>query len=181
MTNNTSSVRFNYDFFNKTIVGTKASFDKASKGFGPAYEELAAKMAEHPDFTCVVKEPKKPAKPKQTYKGMDIPFMVDYLTAINDSTTLKTLNDVIDFAEKAGRSKYPLAKRVFFDAYDCFDYADAQRVVNDFRYQQTLTEAARMALKNSVAPMNSTNSDKKKEPNVSVDNTAEDAVLSTAA
>ena len=57
MTNNTSSVRFNYDFFNKTIVGTKASFDKASKGFGPAYEELATKMAEHPDFICAVKEP----------------------------------------------------------------------------------------------------------------------------
>ena len=131
MTNNTSSVRFNYDFFKKTIVGTKASFDKASKGFGPAYVELAAKMAEHPDFTCVVKEPKKPAKPKQTYKGMDIPFMVDYLTAINDSTTLKTLNDVIDFAEKAGRSKYPLAKRVLFDAYECFDYVEAKRVVDD--------------------------------------------------
>lgn len=107
--------------------------------------------------------------------------MVDYLTAINDSTTLKTLNDVIDFAEKAGRSKYPLAKRVFFDAYSEFDYADAQRVVNDYRYKQTLTEAARMALENSVAPMNSTNSDEKKEPNVSVDNAVEDDVLSKAA
>ena len=141
MTNNTSSVRFNYDFFNKTIVGTKASFDKASKGFGPAYEELAAKMAEHPDFTCSVKEPKKPAKPKQTYQGMDIPFMRDYLTVIDDYVTLNVLNDVIDFAEKAGRSKYPLAKRVFLGSVKNFDYTVAKSEVERYRHQQMIEMA----------------------------------------
>ncbi len=137
----TNSVRFTYDFANKTIVGTKASFDKAGKGYGPVYDELADKMAKHPTFTCVVKAPQKPAKPKQTYRGMDIPFMRDYLLALGDNITLKTMDDVIAFAEKNGGSKYPLAKRVLFDAYECFDYVEAKRVVDDYRYQQLLGKA----------------------------------------
>lgn len=55
-TSSKSAVRFTIDFFNKTITGTKASFDKAGKGFGAEYEELTAKMAAHPDFELRVKE-----------------------------------------------------------------------------------------------------------------------------
>ena len=45
MTNKTASTtRFTLDFFNKTISGTKASFNKANKGFGAEYEELTSKM-----------------------------------------------------------------------------------------------------------------------------------------
>ena len=40
-TNSTNTVRFTVDFIKKTITGTKASFNKASTGFGPIYEELA--------------------------------------------------------------------------------------------------------------------------------------------
>ena len=135
------SVRFTLNFSNGTIVGTKASFDKAGKGYGPIYDELVALMAKHPTFGVEIKAPKKPAKAKQTYKGMDIPFMVDYLTATNDNITLKTLNDVIAFAEATGKSKYPFAKRVFFDANDRFDYVEAKRVVDEYRLHQTLVEA----------------------------------------
>ena len=42
-----STVRFTINFIEKQIIGTKASFDKASKGFGPIYEELADKAAKH--------------------------------------------------------------------------------------------------------------------------------------
>ena len=51
-----SAVRFTLNFFDKTITGTKASFNKANKGFGPEYEELTSKMAAHPDFTLVADE-----------------------------------------------------------------------------------------------------------------------------
>lgn len=43
-----STVRFTINFIKKQIIGTKASFDKASKGSGPIYEELAEKVAKHP-------------------------------------------------------------------------------------------------------------------------------------
>ena len=145
MATSTVSVRFTLNFANKTIVGTKASFDKAGKGYGPVYEELADKLARHPDFVCVLKEPKKPAKPKQTYKGMDVPFIRDYLAARNDESTLNTLDAVLAFAEKNDESKYPLAKRVLFEAYKCFDYVEAKRIVNEYRYQRMLDSADTLA------------------------------------
>ena len=50
----TISERFIIDFINKKIIGTKASFDKASKGSGAIYEELATKVAKHPAFELVI-------------------------------------------------------------------------------------------------------------------------------
>ena len=48
-----SNVRFTINFFEQTITGTKASFSKAGKGFGPEYEELTSKMAAHPGFAKI--------------------------------------------------------------------------------------------------------------------------------
>ena len=82
---------FAVDFFNSKITGTKASFNKASKGNGPAYEELTALIARHPDFTLVVKEPKKQStKAKRTYNGMDFDFMEAYIeTRVNADQLMK--------------------------------------------------------------------------------------------
>ena len=85
-----SAVRFTLNFFDKTITGTKASFNKANKGFGPEYEELTSKMAAHPDFTLVVKEQKtKTTKAKRTYEGMDYKFMEDYIATFEDASLMK--------------------------------------------------------------------------------------------
>ena len=72
----TISERFIIDFLRKQIIGTKASFDKASKGTGAIYEELATKVAKHPDFKLVVKEQKKHiSKPKKVYDGLTFEFI----------------------------------------------------------------------------------------------------------
>lgn len=142
-----TSVRFTLNFAAKTIVGTKASFDKASKASGPVYMELMALIEKHPTFGFEVKAPKEPSKPKQTYKGMDIAFILDFLTANDDTITLKTVNDVIAYADKMGMSKYPLAKRVLFETYDSFDFTNAKELVNEYRYQQTRKQADEMAAK----------------------------------
>ena len=144
MTNNTSSVRFNYDFFKKTIVGTKASFDKASKGFGPAYEELAAKMAEHPDFTCVVKEQKKrTTKQKETYDGMNIEWMRTYIRMKNNAEFSKRFEQAVQFAKNSKRSVYPLAKKFFLKEFTKngvvnFDYAKAREEVQAYLVEKTV-------------------------------------------
>ena len=86
-TSTNSAVRFTIDFFKQTIIGTKASFAKAGKGFGPEYEELTAKMAAHPTFTLTVKEQKhKATSAKKTYEGMDFKFMEDYIATFEDAT-----------------------------------------------------------------------------------------------
>ena len=148
---NSVAVRFTLDFANKAIVGSKASYDKAGKGSGEIYKELVSLMVKHPDFVCVVKEPKKPAKPKQTYKGMDIPFILDYLAAVKDAKTLKTVNDVIAFADAMKKHSYPLVKRVLFDAYEEFDYTSAKKIVNHYRHSQMLINAAKKAVEDAAA------------------------------
>ena len=150
MSTKNSSVRFTLDFADKTIVGTKASFTKAGKGFGPVYDELVALMAKHPDFECDVKEPKQPAKPKQSYKGMDIDFIKDFFAAIGLITELNNLNKVLAFAEKDKKSKYPLAKRMLFDAVPEFNYVSAKEEVAEYRHKRTLEHAGVLKVKESI-------------------------------
>ena len=84
-----SAVRFTLNFFEKTITGTKASFNKANKGFGPEYEELTSKMAAHPDFTLEVKEQKtKTTKAKRTYTGLNYKFMEEFFLTQKNSKEL---------------------------------------------------------------------------------------------
>ncbi len=146
MTTNSSSVRFTFNFGAKTIVGTKASFDKASKGYGPIYEELTRKMAEHPTFGIEVKAPKKPAKEKQTYKGMDVKFMLDYASAVGEASFRADMEAVRDFAKSADKSVYPLIKRMFMEHYAPatdvrFAYAAAKVIVSNYRYKGIITAA----------------------------------------
>ena len=88
-TNTTNSVRFTVNFISKTIIGTNASFNKASTGFGPIYEELAEKVAKHPDFKLVVKEQKtKTTKAKRTYEGMDVSLTVSFSFRFGTTTSV---------------------------------------------------------------------------------------------
>ena len=133
-----SNVRFTLDFFKKTITGTKASFNKANKGFGPEYEELTAKMAAHPDFSLVVKEQKtKTTKSKRTYEGMDFKFMEDYIATFEDVSLAKEYEAVKQMAEDCGTKAYPLTKKWFLgkfsDMEGGFNMDEAKKDIADFR------------------------------------------------
>lgn len=150
MSYSTSSKRFTLDFAKKAILGTKASYDKAGKGYGPIYDELVALLTAHPDFACVVKEPKEPAKPKRTYKGMDIPFMRDYLSAVGNDSTLKTIDALIANAKEEKLSSYPDVKREFFGACPEFDYAVAKKIVSEYRHAKTVAAAMKASATNTA-------------------------------
>ena len=133
-----SAVRFTLNFFDKTITGTKASFNKANKGFGPEYEELTSKMAAHPDFTLVVKEQKtKTTKAKRTYEGMDYKFMEDYIATFEDETMVKAYKAVKQMAEDCGTKAYPLVKKWFLSKFSDMeggsDMEAAKRDISDYR------------------------------------------------
>ena len=120
MKKQTNAVRFTINFIAKEITGTKASFDKASKGFGPVYEELAEKVAKHPDFKLVVKEQKKhTTKAKRTYNGMDFDFMKAYIeTRVNAEQIMSEYEAVKKMAEDSGISVYPFTKKWFLGEFD---------------------------------------------------------------
>ncbi len=137
--NSTNTVRFTIDFINKKIVGTKASFDKASKGFGPAYKELSEKISKHPDFTLEVKEPKKhTTKAKRTYNGMDFDFMEAYIqTRVNAEQIMAEYKSVRAKAKEWGMSIYPFTKKWFLGEFDpdCegFDMEKAKEEISNYR------------------------------------------------
>lgn len=136
---NTNAVRFTVDFINKKIIGTKASFDKASKGFGPIYEELADKVAKHPDFALVVKEQKKhTTKAKRTYNGMDFDFMEAYIeTRKNASQLMAEYKAIKKEAEDSKISIYPFTKKWFLGEFDSdgkgFDMDEAKKEITTYR------------------------------------------------
>ena len=143
--------RFTLNFANKTIVGTQASFNKASKGSGPVYDELMKLVEKHPDFGYEIKEQKrKSQKPKRTYPGMDIEFIRDFIMAKGDANNLVSFNMLMAYAKKTNSSKYPLAKKFLFDVYDTekspFNYEQAKELVKEFRFTKALAEAARLML-----------------------------------
>ena len=137
-TNAAYVARFTLNFFDKTITGTKASFNKAGKGFGPEYEELTSKMAAHPDFTLVVKEQKtKTTKAKRTYEGMDYKFMEDYIATFEDETMVKAYKAVKQMAEDCGTKAYPLVKKWFLSKFSDmeggFDMEASKRDISNYR------------------------------------------------
>ena len=147
-TNKNMNVRFTIDFINKSIIGTKSSFNKAGKGFGAEYEELAAKMAAHPDFKLVEKEQKhKSTKAKRTYDGLDFDFMEAYIEIQPASEKLKNeYESVKQMAVNCGSSKYPLTKKWFLGKFGTedqpFDMEQARKDITDYRIQQAELAAA---------------------------------------
>ena len=139
---------FTVNFFARTITGNKASFNKASKGYGPAYEELAALIAKHPEFTLEIKEPKKhTTKAKRTYDGMDFDFMAAYIeTRKNAETLMAEYLNVKKFAKENKMSVYPFTKKWFLGEFDPdglgFDMEKAQKEISNYRMAMAVLGAA---------------------------------------
>ena len=147
-TNEKITVRFTIDFFDQKIIGTKASFNKAAKGFDSEYEELAAKMAAHPNFELVVKEQKhKSIKAKRTYEGLDFPFMEAYILTQSDSNALMAeYKSVKAMAKSCGSNVYALTKKWFLETFatedEPFDMAEAREAINAYRIQKAVEKAS---------------------------------------
>lgn len=158
-TTNKATVRFTINFFEKTITGTKASFNKAAKGYGPEYEELSAKMAAHPYFTLEVKEQKhKATKAKKTYDGLDFLFMEAYIeTLANAKEMMAEYKAVKKMAKDCGTKSYPLTKKWFLGKFGTedkpFDMDEAREAINTYRIQQAEKNAATaLSVMSSNAP-----------------------------
>lgn len=143
-----NAVRFTINFIDQTITGTKASFNKAGKGYGPEYEELAEKMANHPGFQMVIKEQKRQiTRAKRTYDGMDFSFMEDFIaTQVNAEVLKKEYEAVKQKAVDCGTRKYPLTKKWFLGKFSTeekpFDMKEAKEAITQFRIAQAEKMAA---------------------------------------
>ena len=134
MSNKKNAPRFVIDFTSKKIIGTKASFDKAGKGIGTIYTELATKIAAHPEFELVIKEQKKRSnKAKQTYDGLNFELMEKFIAIQPDADSLMRAYDgAKKMAKDTGGSVYPFTKKWFLGQFEDFDVAKAKAAISDY-------------------------------------------------
>ena len=146
----TTTTHFAVDFLNKKIIGTKASFDKASKGIGSVYEELTNLIVRHPAFELEVKEQKKRiTRSKRTYDGLNFEFIEKYISIQERSEVrMSEYRNVRKFAEDNNISVYPFVKKWFLGEFDPnnegFDMAKAKQEINE--------HYMKIAVLNSAAP-----------------------------
>ena len=151
----TISERFIIDFLRKQIIGTKASFDKASKGTGAIYEELATKVAKHPDFKLVVKEQKKHiSKPKKVYDGLTFEFMEQYIAIKDDAERVMRVYEAVKNTSKSMKmGVYPTTKKWFLNKYKGFDMATAKAEITEVAMRKATERALSVNHENSVVAM----------------------------
>ncbi len=143
-----TTVFFHIDFINKKIIGTKASFNKAGKGIGKEYEELARKVAAHPDFELEVKVPKhKSNKAKQTYDGLNFAFIEAYINTLeNAADILNEYNKVKKFADDSKLKVYPMVKKWFLQKFSSeenpFDMAAAKEAISNHNLDRAVSSVA---------------------------------------
>ena len=70
---------FTFDHFNKKIVGSELNFKKSGNPNNPQYAALMAAMAAHPNYELSAVAPK---VKKQTYAGLTMPLMEEYLNLV---------------------------------------------------------------------------------------------------
>ena len=140
----TYTERFTIDFISKKIIGTQASFNKASKGTGEIYEELASKIARHPNFEVAVKEQKKHiTKAKRTYDGMDFKFMEAYIATQKIAEQIMEEYEAVKAMAKASNtSVYPFTKKWFLGKFDPdgkgFDMKKAKEEISAYRLERAI-------------------------------------------
>ena len=136
---------FSINFPEQTISGSKNALKKASNPASAEYKELTAKMALHPTFKVVVKEPN---TDKNTYKDMDYKFMRNY---INAQPNAEELMVEFETAKAMFGGKYPLVKKWFLDTFkddaDTFKVSEAKKQIATAKVNRVKVTARRTLAK----------------------------------
>lgn len=123
-----STTYFTYDHLNKKIIGTELNFRKSGIPGSEQDNELMARIEEHPTYTFHVI---KPAKQKNSYKGLTRELMYDYLDIQKDDIS-KDLLTQLEQMKKDGVG-YPAIKSWFLDAFPKFNVEKAKKDVRAAR------------------------------------------------
>ena len=107
-----STTYFTYDHPNRKIVGTELNFKKSGMPGSAQDIELMVRIAEHPDYTfCIIK----PAKEKNTYKGLKRELMFDYIDCFGTDNMMAQFEQM-----KADGTGFPAMKSWFLDQFPNF-------------------------------------------------------------
>ena len=135
--NNTISTPkfFRFNLFNDTIEGSEFNFKKAGDPTSAQYAELMQFKAIQPSFKFAPIASTKKVEKKQTYKGLDMGLMADY---IRISATEQVKAEFNHMVEK--KVAYPTIKSWFLEEFKNFNVNQAKTQIA--KYDLTARKAA---------------------------------------
>ena len=129
---------FTYDHINKKIDGTEENFRMS--GIPGSAQDLAlmACRKAHPDYEYRIV---KPLKEKNSYKGLKLPLMYDYIDCFGSEEMMEKFNEM-----KANGTWFPAIKSWFLDLFPLLIVDMAKKEIRECRlglikakYKVTLT------------------------------------------
>jgi len=146
---NTSATYFTFNHINKTIVGTEFNFKMSGNPNKPQYEALMKAMAMHPNYTLAPIASTKKVEKKQTYAGLTLPLMSDYIRIAGTEQVKAEFNHMVE-----GKTAYPTIKSWFLDEFKHFNVnqAKAQIAKHDLTARKAAVRTAVKVKTAKVAP-----------------------------
>lgn len=138
MSNITASVKsasaayFTFDHIHKTIVGSEFNFKMSGNPTKPQYDALMDAMAMQPTYTLAPIASKKKVEKKQSYEGLTISLMEEYLNLVFDgelAAEARTQFAAMKAKKEQRELSYPTIKSWFLDLFPRFNVNKAKAVI----------------------------------------------------
>ena len=115
---------FTFNHIDKTIVGTEHHFNQAGIPDSTAYKALMAAMAMQPTYSLAPIASTKKVEKKQTYKGLDMGLMADYIRIAGNEQSQAEFNHMVE-----GKTAYPTIKSWFLEEFKHFNVNQAKTMI----------------------------------------------------
>jgi len=140
---------FRFNLFNDTIEGSEFNFKKAGNPASEQYVELMKMKAIQPSFKFAAIASTKKVEKKQTYAGLTLPLMSDYIRIVGTEQVKAEFNHMVE-----GKTAYPTIKSWFLDEFKHFNVnqAKAQIAKHDLTARKAAVRTAVKVKTAKVAP-----------------------------
>ena len=138
----TSAKYFRFNILNDTIEGSEFNFKKAGNPTSAQYAELMQFKAIQPTFKFAPIASTKKVEKKQTYKGLDMGLMADYIRIFGSEQAKAEFNLMV--ADK--KNTYPTIKSWFLEEFKHFNVNQAKAQISKHELTARKT-AVRTAVK----------------------------------
>ena len=115
---------FTFNHIDKTIVGTEHHFNQAGIPDSTAYKALMAAMKMQPTYSLAPIPSTKKVEKKQTYKGLDMTLMADYIRIAGNEQSQAEFNHMVE-----GKTAYPTIKSWFLEEFKHFNVNQAKTMI----------------------------------------------------
>ena len=149
--NNTISTPkfFRFNLFNDTIEGSEFNFKKAGDPTSAQYAELMQFKVIQPSFKFAPIASTKKVEKKQTYKGLSMELMADYIRIAGTEQVKAEFKHMVE-----GKTAYPTIKSWFLEEFKHFNVNQAKTLIakHDLTARKTAVRTAVKVKTAKVAP-----------------------------